>query len=229
MKLSLLILALITVMVFTNTPVVYSQGFAAGGKIGLCLSSLSNWDYRSSGSENKERSSLAGLQVSLTGKYNFSELLGLQTELQYSQKGEVTIMTGSTDTTYRVKTIINYLTLPVLFTASHSFDKILIYGNLGPYIGIGLSAKTKIKGPIEGTEKREFKKGDQARFDLGLCIGAGAGYRLGPGDIILDIRYDLGFIDTYSTPDEIKGNNYKATKNRTLGVSIGYIIPLGQE
>jgi hypothetical protein len=37
------------------------------------------------------------------------------------------------------------------------------------------------------------------------------------------------FMDIYLTPDEYKGTNYKATCNRTFGIAVGYLIPLGKK
>jgi hypothetical protein len=229
MKKQFLSIMLIAVLLLTFLSTANSQGLFVGGKIGMGLSTLSNWDNRSSGSDTKKRSPLTGLLATITGKYMFNDLLGLQAELQYVQKGETEKSVSKDGTTFKDKKKTNYLVLPVLLNVSHSFENILVYGNIGPYFGLGLNAQSIMVEPDKGGGNLKFKKGGLQRFDMGLCIGAGAGYRLGPGDIILDIRYDLGFMDTYSTPDEIKGNNYKATKNRTLGISVGYVIPLGQE
>ncbi len=213
---------------FIAEPAVYSQKFTAGGKIGMGISSLSNWEYRSSGSENKTRPRLVGLLVNLTGKYQFSDLLGLQAEFQYIQKGEGLKIAGSDKAAYKGKTRISYLTIPVLINVSHDFDKIVVYGVLGPYFGFGLSGKSISLEPYNGEKELKFGKGELRRFDMGLSIGAGAGYRLGPGDVFLDLRYDLGFMDIYSTSDEDKGTNYKATCNRSFCISVGYLIPLGK-
>jgi hypothetical protein len=228
MKKNIVALFLIPVLVFSFKPEANAQGFSAGGKIGMGLSTLSNWDSRSSGSDSKSRSPLVALDISLTGKYMFNDFLGLQAELQYVQKGEVLKTDGTSDTIYKVKTKINYLTIPILVSVNKTFGEIKVYGNIGPYIGIGLTGHYVIKGPVEGGEELKFQEGGLRRFDMGLCIGAGVGYRFGPGDIIFDLRYDLGFIDTNSTPDDEKGSNYKSTCNRTFAISVGYVIPIGQ-
>jgi hypothetical protein len=189
---------LILFLFITTQPAVYSQKFRAGGKIGMGISSLSNWEYRSSGSENKTRPPLVGFLVNLTGKYQFNDLLGLQAELQYIQKGEGLKIPGSVEGDYKGKTRISYLTIPVLINVSHAFDKILVYGVLGPYFAIGLSGKSISLEPYAGENDLVFQEGELRRFDMGLSIGAGAGYRLGPGDVFLDLRYDLGFMGSFS-------------------------------
>ena len=136
--------------------------------------------------------------VNLTGKYQFNDLLGLQAELQYIQKGEGLKIPGSVEGDYKGKTRISYLTIPVLINVSHAFDKILVYGVLGPYFAIGLSGKSISLEPYAGENDLVFQEGELRRFDMGLSIGAGAGYRLGPGDVFLDLRYDLGFMGSFS-------------------------------
>lgn len=219
----------VTALCFLINQQVASQDFSIGGGIGLGLSSQSNWDYRSSGSDSKKRSQMPGLIIDVSAKYKFSKLLGVQAGLQYVQKGEIMKITGSTGSETKVKTCINYLTLPILVNISHSFGKIVVYGEAGPYFGLGLSAKSVLTGSAEGKDKIEFGKGQYRRFDMGLCIGAGVGYPLGPGQVLLDLRYDIGFIDVNSTLDEYKGSNYKSTCNRTFGISVGYMIPIGKK
>ncbi|MEI6277528.1 MAG: porin family protein [Prolixibacteraceae bacterium] len=228
MKKWILSFAVIAILVTVLKTSAYSQRFTAGGKIGLGLSRLSNWDYRSSESEDNQRSTLAGLQVSLIGKYKINKLLGLQAELQYIQKGEGKENTGSPEIPYKAKLRLKYLTLPLMATVTHSFGKIVVYGNLGLYFGYATGAVTVVKEPIESKTSKFFGDGALRGFDMGLCIGAAAGYPFGPGNIIFDIRYDLGFIDIYRTPDRLQGTNYKATCNRTFGMAVGYLIPLGK-
>ncbi len=233
MKKQISFIAIILFLVMAFEPSVYSQSFTVGGKIGMGFSTYSNWDERNGGDDNFKRSPLTGLQISLIGKYKFNDLLGLQAELQFITKGERYTdeqNLNNVSTTYKRKRYVNYLTLPVLVNVTHSFNAILVYGNFGPYFGLGLTGKSIVTEPVKGGGKEVvFKQGESRRFDMGLCLGAGVGYRLGPGNLMLDFRYDLGFVDIYSTADEDKGTNYKATCNRTFGIAIGYLIPLGKK
>ena len=171
---------------------------------------------------------MRGYQLKLSGMVQFSELLGLKAGLQIIQRGEGLELAGTEITSYKGNTKTTYLVIPILATVSHSFGDILVFGQVGPYLGIGLSAKQVSLDPNKNKMKIPFSEYGRTRFDFGLGIGVGAGYPLGPGKLTFDLMYDIGFLDISYQPKEIKTGNYKATCNRTFEISIGYVIKIGK-
>jgi hypothetical protein len=206
-----------------------TQSFEAVVSTGIGISTYSGWKFRSADDEDVKRFPLVGYQVALTGKYQFSESLGLSLGMQFIKKGEGLEIPGTEITGYKGKTSISYLTIPVMATYSKSFGDILVYGKFGPYFGFGLTAKQISLEPSKNTIKVDFADSGVSRFDLGCSLGVGAGYPLGPGKIIVDLTYDFGFLDVRSNAKEIKElGPYRALCNRTFEIAVGYVLPLGK-
>ena len=216
------------VLTFLASVHAMTQNFEVGIRTGLGLSTYSGWKFRSSDDDNLKRFPLVGYLVGLTGQYHFSKLVGLKVELQLIQRGEGQELAGTEKTSYKGKTNITYLTLPIMATVSHSFGKILVFGQAGPYFGFGLMAKKVSLDPSRKVMKVKFSEGNAHRFDLGCSLGAGAGYPVGPGKINFDLRYDIGFLDVNSPPDGIEKGSYKAYCNRTFEIAIGYVMKIGK-
>jgi hypothetical protein len=226
MKKAILLTIVITFLVSVHAR---TQNFEAGIRTGLGLSTYSGWNSRSSGDDDLKRFPLVGYHIGLSGQYHFSELLGLKAELQLIQRGEGLELTGTEKTSYKGKVNMTYFTLPIMAAFSHSFGNILVFGQAGPYFGFGLTAKKVSLDPSKTVWKVNFSESAAHRFDIGCIVGVGAGYPVGPGNIIFDLRYDIGFLDVNSPPDETKNDPYKAYCNRTFEIAIGYLIKIGKQ
>ncbi len=121
-----------------------------------------------------------------------------------------------------------YLDVPVNVMAIFGSDKFKFYGALGPYVGIGLSGKTKVTSEFEGEEettKETMKWGsgdddDLKRLDFGASIGAGviiSGIQIG-------LSYDLGLANISPYTE----NGFRI-KNRGLRLSVGYRLTFGSK
>jgi hypothetical protein len=91
-----------------------------------------------------------------------------------------------------------------------------VYFGAGPYVGIGLSGKSKTT--IDGEKKSDditFGSGpeDLKRTDFGLNGIAGVEFKNG---LILGLNYDLGLSDITNETD---GGSFK---NRVFGLSVGF-------
>jgi hypothetical protein len=150
---------------------------------------------------------------------------------------------------------LNYFTMPILFKAGYAGEVFRIYGLVGPYVGIALSGKEKVyQDKIEQDSYTvEFGEGETSdaetttggfkgykanRLDVGVTIGLEPCVKLGPGEIFLDLRYSLGFIDIdHPTDSQKQDYNDWASDNdelayykrcqRAFGLSFGYIFRLG--
>lgn len=168
----------------------------------------------------------AGYEIEL--HKNFS----LEPRLQFSSKGikyrGIAIVIDDEDSgdyIYATSVLrLNYLEIPVIAKAVLPVDetkKISI--GVGPYLGIALNGKavSKIDGFNEKeTEQVEFGNEGLKRLDMGLKIEGGFTFK----NYSLHLFYDQGFISMVN-PAEAGGS----MKNRSLGISLGYVIPSKQK
>jgi hypothetical protein len=228
MKTKIISLCMLTLILFFGTARTFGQGLSLGAKVGIGLAYFSNFD--DGGDKDFKRSPDMTILGGVIMNYKFGKLIGLQTELLFQQKGEVykeNVENNGTSELYKAKIFFNYLTLPILIQASHSFGKFNLFGGLGPYVGYALNGKIIAIKPDKDEIKLEFGKDKFRRIDVGLSIDLGCGYKLGPGNCFLDLRYDLGFMDIQQIAD--KPDGYKTKSTRNFGIAFGYLIPLGKK
>lgn len=131
-----------------------------------------------------------------------------------------------------------YLDIPIHIGYHYSVNpKFAIFGEAGPYIGVGLFGNSKIKeldeksyneGKIKHNE-RTIKTFDALkRFDVGL--GLQVGVELAQ-KFTISVGYDYGFIDLYKGSNLEKEGTEEApegldltpgAKNRSLSIKLGY-------
>ncbi len=197
-----------------------AQHLSLGAKAGAGLSNISNFE---SGGGSIKRSPNVMVQGGFIMKYMFGDLIGIKTEVLFQQKGEV--YSGTTSSA-KFKIYLNYITLPILVEVSHTFGNITLFGGAGPYMGYALNGKVVAINPSSGSINLTFGKGDFRRFDTGLCFDLGGGAKAGPGNLFLNLRFDLGLMDL-SQPTT-KPSGYKTHDTRNFGISAGYLIPIGK-
>lgn len=108
-----------------------------------------------------------------------------------------------------------YLEIPIHFGYKHVLSENLsLFGEFGPYLGIGLFGKTKLESGGESAKVDTFgDEGGVKRFDLGL------GFRLGfeiQERVPVSFGYDFGLLNAADTDDG------PSIKNSNFTVSVGY-------
>ena len=225
-KIKLLILAL-SAFCFFNI----NAQIMIGPKLGLNLASFSN--ITTTGSEKK----VPNMGINFGGVFNFAfgDMFSLQPELLYSGKG---CKTKDGDDYFSENT--NYLEMPILFKGSFGKKDFKVFVNLGPYFGYWMSGKSIIK--ISGDKTTESITFDENqginpdgstytakpnRLDIGLAFGAGVLYKLGPGSLMGELRYDLGLsnLTKYTGTEPPDAENIK---NRVFTISVGYLFKIGK-
>lgn len=157
--------------------------------------------------------------VARFGGPNFS----VQPEILYSQYG-AKIVSGTNLAELRS----NVLEVPLLIKYAFGNRKARFFVNVGPFIDYALNGTYAVTArigtlPINITQAVIFDAVSE-RIAYGLTGGAGLTWRIGPGDLLAEVRY------SYSLQSEVPpsvlllgGTNLHAQ----LGmVSVGYLIPL---
>jgi len=114
-----------------------------------------------------------------------------------------------------------YLDIPLTAKAYYNIGASKIYGVFGPYIGFGLSGKSKSEIKIIGvteTDEQDVNWGsgdsdDLKRLDYGLTVGAGMEFN----SFLIGLSYNLGLANISAVTDD-----GQKIKNKVFGLSIGY-------
>jgi hypothetical protein len=207
------------VIAFAMATESFGQTFGIRG--GLNLSTQLVKDDNNTFSDNFKMN--PGFHVGLTAEFPVTEMFAFETGVLYSTKGykidEETSVLGQTIKTKGYANL-GYIEIPLTLKVSSGTGGINIYGDLGPYIGMGISGKTKFDVTALGvttTDKNDVKWGsgendDFKSLDFGLTAGAGVKINA----IQLGIYYDLGLANI--SPSTTNG---RKINNRVLGLSMG--------
>jgi hypothetical protein len=199
----------------------FAQSF--GIKAGLNLSNLLVKDDYDTYSDDFKMN--PGFHFGPTIEFPMNEMLSFESGLLLSTKGTKMSEKESFDGySYEYTSKINLLYLDIPLTAKATFDigNSKAYGILGPYVGIGLSGKSKSEYTEDGetdTEEEDLSFGsDENEDDLkSLDYGLTAGIGIELNSIQIGVTYNLGLANiSIDTEDSYKINN------RVLGISVGY-------
>ncbi len=215
----------IAFIVFTMSAESFGQTFRI--KAGLNLSKMSGKRY---GLFTDDYNMKSGFHVGATIEIPLNKLFFIETGMFLSTKGYKIIREEKLWTSiYSLNENLNlfYIDIPLTAKVSFDFGNTNIYGFFGPYIGVGLSGKVKLKEfiPKSGQDNEisidEVKKVDWGsgrqddfkRLDYGLNVGTGIGIK----SIQISLTYGLGLANISDD------TNYDTnTKNKVIGISIGY-------
>lgn len=190
-----------------------AQSVSFGPRVGATFSKISLSDGEGDEMED-ELKYTPGLQVGAVANFGVSELLSIQPELLFTQKG---YKIGDSDA--YIKGTSNYIEVPVLAKITFGSEQVKGFVTGGPTAGYWISGKTSMKiASTEASESYEFEDEDN-RVELGASFGVGLAYNLGAGALNLDVRYGLGLSSLY----EVESGESKS-RNRVLGVSVAYLF-----
>jgi hypothetical protein len=167
-----------------------------------------------------------------------SKFFSWQAELLFVTKGYSDKYTGP-GYSYTYSQKISYLEIPLLAKGNLTQGKFKAFVLVGPSVAYGLGGKFANSGSYTQSGTIDFKSGTSTattfyynknetnQIDIGLQFGGGLGYELGPGVIILDARYGMGFIDLYKKAYNPTAVNFDNTsKYRVFALTIGYAIKI---
>lgn len=178
-----LIVAVITLFIGTTA---FSQEIDLGIKAGANFANITD----ASGLSNK-----TGFQAGIFGGIKFTDKVGIQADLLYSQQG-AEFDAGEFDLTYvNVPIVLKYYLVQGLNVQA------------GPQFGFIVDDKISIN--VLGDITRKAKAED---FDVSGIVGAGYDFPFG---VRLDARYNFGLTDVS------KENGFEG-KNQVFSVALGY-------
>jgi len=191
----------VTMVIFFVYPIHAQVSIKKGFRAGLNIADLSGKDVQNS-------ETFKTVNAGLFFKVSLLNLVALQPEINYTQRGAIFKEGGITNT---VK--LDYLEIPVLLKINVPFLGILptnIFG--GPAVSFNMRAKVKSEGT--GSAFQVDIKDDIKDVELSTVFGIGLEF----GMLILDARYTFGA----GTIDDSSEN--LDIKNRVISFNAGLIF-----
>jgi hypothetical protein len=210
---------MIVVIAMTMTTGLVAQNF--GVRAGLNLAKI-QMDIE--GENNDPIKIRPGFHLGVTAEFPMAQRVSFETGLLLSQKGfSISDVEYVDYDTYKAEggTSLLYLDIPLTFKAWADLGGARLYGALGPYVGFGLSGRSKYElsyNEFSETQEEDINWGsgeeDQLkRLDYGLSMGAG----IELGAFQIGVSYGLGLANILSLDQEDT-----SMKNRVFGVSLRY-------
>ncbi len=204
------LLAIVLLVILSNTVIAQEKSIRYGAKAGLNLSSIIVKD--SDGLKPRTSFHVGGVV-----EFPITEKFSIQPEILYSPQG---FIDKGKDNSFNFKSVfkLDYLNIPIM--AKYYVTKGLSIEG-GPQIGFLLSAKADVKQTNLATGKTETKslniKKELSTVDLGANIGVG--YQLDMG-VFLQGRYNIGLLDVDKKDKNEKYND--RSLNSVFQFSVGY-------
>ncbi|MEA3496691.1 MAG: porin family protein [Bacteroidota bacterium] len=198
-----------------------------GPKAGLSFSNLTgNLGYYLANTDQPFiENGYNGFSLGLDFQYVLNESSSLVTDILYTNKGG---LFETPDPTKRILEYqLNYIEIPILYKYDFDLDYLIVYTNIGPYLSFLAGGTGKRYGASWDTRTNDIKKffdeSDKqpySNIDVGLCLGAGASYEIGPGNAFAEMRYNIGLIDVAKDSEDSFYKNIG--KNRVFNIFLGY-------
>lgn len=185
------------------------SGVKFGVKAGVTFPTMSI-----SGDSEGIAKSTTGFYVGGTADFGLGGMFSLQPGLTLSNKGFKFSEEGGSLTTN-----LMYIEIPVNALVNFPVGDGKVFVGAGPYYGMAISGKHKLKGTDEGTSvsvSTDVEFGDDGTFKRGdFGVNFLAGYQLGNG-FNIHAGYGLGLSNV------ARNSGDETAKNRVLSVGLGF-------
>lgn len=199
---------LVSLVLLLGSVAFSAQEISYGLKAGLNVANFSL-----SNDEMGDYDSRMSFHVGAVLEWGITDKFAIQPELLYSSVGAKDEYTED-EATIKTTAVIDYLSIPVMakYYVADGFSL-----ELGPQLGILLSAKGKYEASFDGETESETidMKDNFESIDFGA--GLGAGYKMENG-LLFNARYVLGLSNV------IKDSGDEWGKNNVFQFSVGYIF-----
>ncbi len=160
------------------------------------------------------QSYLLGYNGGLIFRYISEKNVGMQAELNYSQRGW-----SESDSNYERQ--LNYIELPFL-THIYFGNKTRFFFNIGPKVSYLISEKVLVDNTLNSTQTQHITAVENP-FDYGLCTGLGLMVKIKKNVIQLDTRANFSLNDIFSNR---KVDYFDTSNNVNLSVNLAWMIQL---
>jgi hypothetical protein len=190
--------------------------FLIGGRLGAGFEiNTADEDMVGSGYSPNEKSNTA-FNAALYGAYRFDDVWSVQVELNFMLNNGMEI-SGHGNT---VKIDYPTLDIPLLVRWNFIQSPVLVGIVIGPYISIPVG---KLNLSVDGHGSALDTKG----YTLGIAGGFVLGYKLGPGNLVADVRYLNDFDSLYVHEDFGEGmQDANICIRRSINITLGYEFSL---
>ncbi|MBN2669553.1 MAG: PorT family protein [Bacteroidales bacterium] len=223
----LLILVAIATLFASNSFGQFQMGLKMGlnsSKLKFAYSTISNDDVNTSMKDAHKDNVQSKMGLNFAFVMNTGgNVFQFQPEIAFAQRGAKIVSDGDLIGTYKY----NYIDIKPLFNIGGGAENWKIYAHFGPSINFWLSKKSYdadgeyIKESDEWSNDSEEENGQtDIRLDIGFVFGAGFKYKLGPGWILANPRYEFGLLPT--TIYDLGSEGF-AEVNRTFSFNLGYL------
>jgi hypothetical protein len=205
----------VVVVVLSMATETFAQTF--GVRAGFNLSNMVAKDDDNTYSDDFKMK--PGFQIGVTAEFPITDIFLFETGLILTTKG-FKLSESEDGVDYEGTLSLMYFEIPITGKAVYEVGDLQIYGIFGPYIGFGLSGKSKYEAGGDSSDETinwgsDANEDDFKRFDLGLIIGAGVEIQA----FQVGISYGFGLINISPESD----GGYK-DQNRVLAITVGYKI-----
>ena len=192
-KLLLVLLAFLPI----GTLAQWKVGAGCGPSLNFYDSQQQEWEYRNNS---------WGIAAGGFGQYNFKNYIGVRVEINWVQKNNYKYFSYYSQET-GIKTINNYLQMPIMATGSIKFGKIGLFLNAGIYGAYWLSSSAS--SDMEIHESTRINTDYNNRFDFGLVGGFGVEYLINKHIALqLEARCYYSTVSAKKELDGIKNPQY---------------------
>jgi hypothetical protein len=215
MKLKRLVLILMALVIVTTT-VNAQKGFAVGARLGpgFAFNELSSdvKDFlKSYGVSSPKEESLIAFALAVYGNYTILPKFSIQAELGLMWNNGMELSEGGGSLEFSFTS----LDLPVLARYEFFESPVSLSVLGGPYLAFPVGEySAKMTGSTT-------EHGDIEGIRFGIIVGAAAGYKLGPGSIVADLRFLTDF-----NPVEAEitwwGDTVDVFTRRGINLTVGY-------
>lgn len=182
-----------------------------------------------------DATSLTSFHAGIIADLYLAPILYLQPGILFTGKGTKTQQgTEGSANWYKATSNPYYIEIPVNLVFKTPGERTKFFAGAGPYLGIGIAGKNKVRGALLGTEfssesKIDFSNDDPTtlnqeegsgfgimkRFDYGLNGLAG----IETGGVVISANYGLGLAKLQSGSNSGEDNN---NKHRVFSISLGF-------
>jgi hypothetical protein len=237
-----IVLTCIIVVVFAANSL--AVDLSAGIKGGLGIANFKGGGVDVTGVVPFKNKPLLGLTGGIALNAKFTDIIGAELDVLYCMKGSKAecntsgiyydLSTGGwgiVDTKAERKYTLNYIDIPVLvkfLVPLQAPVKPAFF--MGPSFNLLLSSKMNehidstyydslhsVKDTQAVMDSLEDRKSSTKSLQFGLVVGASAEMKMGPGDIVFDLRYSFGLADIYK-----KDSNLSSLLNSHFAILVGY-------